>query len=72
MLKVVCNLKRKEKKFNQPTLQQVEEDRPLLPETKARFRGRAAFEPRTPNLKSDFRVGYGFLKVQVDDAISQI
>ena len=36
---------------------------------KARFRRRAAIEPRISHLKSDFRLGRNFLKGQVSDAI---
>jgi IS5 family transposase len=37
---------------------------------KARFRRRAAIEPRIGHLKSDFRLGRNFLKGQVGDAIN--
>ena len=37
---------------------------------KPRFRRRAAIEPRTGHLKSDFRFGRNFLKGQVGDAIN--
>jgi IS5 family transposase len=37
---------------------------------KARFRRRAAIEPRIGHLKSDFRLGRNFLKGQVGDAMN--
>jgi IS5 family transposase len=37
---------------------------------KARFRRRAAIEPRIGHLKSDFRLGRNFLKGQIGDAIN--